>query len=318
MELTPLIKVKTFILESFYFFVLISFNSCSKEIPFPEYIGESPYVLISFVKCNEQIRGKFYRANDFNNKNNFNFAFYKATLSWDTVSVEIFSTTPDFEFGEIAKTDVTYTITIINNLDTISGTTIIPSFPTIIESEYTIGNLKNEYGDPVLETRVRIKSKAPSFHEIKYFYGDIYNLGNDYSEIDLFDLLPVTNKYINDEGYLDFNPFTLVFKSQQDSFVLIDLNFIATSVTYNGVKYLPHKGFVVVRSLSESYYKYVKTLIKHKYNQMSSQSSGSPEWDYYSIFKKGEPIEVYSNVRGGIGIVAGYSEKSERLTYVED
>lgn len=69
---------------------------------------------------------------------------------------------------------------------------------------------------------------------------------------------------------------------------------------------------IVLRTLSKEYYQYQKNLLKHFYNQGLIQLNTTE-----SIAKMqltGTPIDVYSNIKGGYGIFAGYSS----FTYMKD
>jgi hypothetical protein len=58
---------------------------------------------------------------------------------------------------------------------------------------------------------------------------------------------------------------------------------------------------ILLRNVSYNYYQYKRSLYQHLNNQNISR------YDIYDIFK-GDPMDLYSNVKNGLGIFAAYSQ----------
>jgi len=63
--------------------------------------------------------------------------------------------------------------------------------------------------------------------------------------------------------------------------------------------------FVSLRSISESYYNYIRKQIIYQYNLESNIFTGLPD-----------PVHMYSNITGGYGIFAGYSSDNKTINVV--
>lgn len=63
--------------------------------------------------------------------------------------------------------------------------------------------------------------------------------------------------------------------------------------------------FVSLRSISESYYNYIRKQIIYRYNLESNIFTGLPD-----------PVQMYSNITGGYGIFAGYSSDNKTINVV--
>lgn len=63
--------------------------------------------------------------------------------------------------------------------------------------------------------------------------------------------------------------------------------------------------FVSFRSISESYYNYIRKQIIYQYNLESNIFTGLPD-----------PVHMYSNITGGYGIFAGYSSDNKTINVV--
>ncbi len=106
---------------------------------------------------------------------------------------------------------------------------------------------------------------------------------------------------IKEEGNEDYYPRDLLFSDKLINGLKKEIKVNIYPPAYsspNGERaYLidPYYTFIVhFRSISENYYKYKKTLIRH----MACKDGG--------VFGC-EPVEMYSNIEGGLGIFAGYS-----------
>lgn len=111
---------------------------------------------------------------------------------------------------------------------------------------------------------------------------------------------------LTDEGLLDFKPKTLVFSNkrfigQKYSLKINFQNTLYLEDSYPQFKEL--KLIVHLRKVSKSYYKYKKQLTIHQSSLNSDFWSGTTE-----------PSTMYSNITGGYGIFAGYTQITDTIT----
>jgi len=66
------------------------------------------------------------------------------------------------------------------------------------------------------------------------------------------------------------------------------------------------------KTLSKEYYLFLKTWVKHRYNQNSDANINQP----FKLIFQGQPIEMYSNVVGGYGVFAGFNKTIVEFVYV--
>jgi len=144
-------------------------------------------------------------------------------------------------------------------------------------------------------------------------FNDIPNSNNYYEvyfwaqcdETNPDDFIPVHNynsasPIIINENLLDYEPQSILFSDQlfDGEEVGIPISFSYPCIDYNTGGNLETEFTVIVYFLSvtEEYYLYRKTLYKHLFSQHTDIWNGAIE-----------PINMYSNVRGGYGVLAGYS-----------
>jgi len=116
---------------------------------------------------------------------------------------------------------------------------------------------------------------------------------------------------IKNEQILEYEPKFLVFSSSlfTKQNINLEILFIHNSGTFKknlknvkGFNY-PHQLFYKFGTISENYYLYLKSLLKHKYNQNND------------IFLQiGDPVQMYTNIENGYGIFAGYNYETLLIT----
>jgi hypothetical protein len=169
---------------------------------------------------------------------------------------------------------------------------IIPE-KTILQSYiYTDSILIDEYGMILNELKLDFQDPSgPSFYEVELeakdgnsFMGIIYKNNSD----------PV----ITSTGLLDYNPQTLIFTDK-----MFDGKHCSVKIYFASDPWLEYKLKVSFRSVSESYYTYKAKQFAYLFSLHQDIFSGMSE-----------PINLYSNIRGGYGIFAGYSSDEKVIT----
>ncbi|WP_243636018.1 DUF4249 domain-containing protein [Hymenobacter edaphi] len=105
-----------------------------------------------------------------------------------------------------------------------------------------------------------------------------------------------------------FNPPSLVFSDQLFNGQRFELRaaFHPNGAgVRNGVPYAENP-YLVLRSVSRAYYRYRKSWTRHLYNQGTKGDTN----DLNQLLFLGDPSAMYTNVRGGYGVVVGYAKET--------
>lgn len=120
---------------------------------------------------------------------------------------------------------------------------------------------------------------------------------------------------VTNEGDWEYDPLTIFFSDELFNGKIHSFNctiaygsYISTSSgntisISNAVK----KGYTSLRNISYDYYKFRKSYTRHLYNS-GIQSDG-----IINLLYIGDPVDMYSNVNGGLGIIASYNEVTEKI-----
>lgn len=159
---------------------------------------------------------------------------------------------------------------------------------------------------------VHLKSQPQGFYEIAlYLVEGESNLPGYSTEPTP---LSTNSHYITREDYYPElsmvdgrHPESLLFRSTNEDLIAVDF-FYETSFSWNplrGYRFPEHTVYVKVRRVSEAYFNYKTTLYKQGY------AIGG---DF--LYGIAPPVTVQSNVNGGFGIFAAFSQ-SDTATHVE-
>lgn len=211
----------------------------------------------------------------------------------------------------------TDTLNYIDNTEYSGNYIIQPGDQLKIEAKYSNGDMLSS-SDSVPE-RVRIvsanfkQSVYTSQYETTYgkaelTFLDPKNLRNFYELIFLFDSIYINtfkihNGFINIDIENDpYNPPSILFN---DDF----FNGSETSLEILLASSQPPT--IILRNCSEEYFLYKNSLYTHLDSQNSNRD------DLYNLFK-GDPVQLYSNIKGGLGIFASYTEHSMKCNLIEN
>jgi len=157
--------------------------------------------------------------------------------------------------------------------------------------------------------------------EKNYYELIFYTKRITYDHWDLQDSVTIINNYnevktddpiIKAEGDMDYKPSSIFFsdelfngKSQKMTF---NIYTYGGGILY-GVTDFDSKADKIaeLRSISFSYYQYLKKWTRHLYNQGISLSIQDSE-ELRNFLFTGEPVNMFSNVQGGNGVFAGFSK----------
>ena len=152
----------------------------------------------------------------------------------------------------------------------------------IDEDGFIINELKLDFQD----------SAGPSFYEVQL--SAKYIIDNNYTSIWF---KKNSDPIITSTGLLDYNPKTLIFTDK-----MFDGKHCSVKIYFATQAYADYNLTITFRSVSESYYKYKERQYAFLFSLENDIFSGMSE-----------PINLYSNVRGGYGIFAGYSSDERTI-----
>lgn len=154
--------------------------------------------------------------------------------------------------------------------------------------------------------KVGFDSEGYEFSEITIEVVDINPVAGDYYELSVVSShsqLGLVKNYvwsndviITDEGDADFYYYNLLFSDKLFNGQRVILK------CFIGYDDSDEEAYVCLRSISPSYYRYKKSIMRHFANQEGDVWTGS-----------GNPVNVYSNVEGGYGIFAGFQEDTDTI-----
>jgi len=168
--------------------------------------------------------------------------------------------------------------------------------------------MMDDNNHPVMQFEIRFTDKpGPNFYELsiiaQYYVAGFQNR------------YPVWFNYISDpvlvsNGLLDYYPESLVFADEliEGKVATIKANYSIQTGEIPLIDGGPEYGytlFVSLRSVSESYYDYIRKQIIYQYSLESNIFTGLPD-----------PVHTYSNITGGYGIFAGYSSDNKPISVV--
>jgi len=129
-----------------------------------------------------------------------------------------------------------------------------------------------------------------------YFNSDDVVFGNT-SESGIFD--NSANNYYNvfSDDMLDGKSYSLKLSANFYSYLYFDITPSKTEKLYEPVTVIKNELIIELQSISKSYYLYLKT-----------RDASSTFVDFFS-----EPIQIFSNIQGGIGIFGSYNTASFKI-----
>ncbi len=153
---------------------------------------------------------------------------------------------------------------------------------------------------------------ADEFFEVKWFYIDCQN---DTCRTDYFFLSVNQDPIIVAEGILEHNPATLIFSDKlfPEQRHVIFIQFMNSGPV--GVRKiidlenLSRGGYFRVSSISENAYRFKKSLIQYNSNLNTHERLD----DIKALYFGSEPTTLYSNVKGGKGIVMAVNDQYIRV-----
>lgn len=188
----------------------------------------------------------------------------------------------------LAETNKNYALeVIVPGMETVFCEDIIPEKTLLQGYVCTDSVLIDEDGFIINELKLDFQDSAgPSFYEVQLSAN--YIIDNNYTSIWF---MKNSDPIITSTGLLDYNPKTLIFTDK-----LFDGKHCSAKIYFATQAYADYNLKITFRSVSESYYKYKERQYAYLFSLENDIFSGMSD-----------PINLYSNIKGGYGIFAGYS-----------
>jgi hypothetical protein len=190
----------------------------------------------------------------------------------------------------------TVRIEVISN-GKMSGETIIPAPAYVTNTSYVCSTyyhaLDQEYHG-TLTFSIEDDPETENYYEMLIYTRSKSGAENYYYSYKVSDYyIFKPDIIIQNEGDWDFKPTTLFFSDNLFSGKTGNFNFTIVGVRSN--------GYITLRSISKEYYYYRKYYTRHAYNaQLNSDG-------IRNLLFTGEPLDMYTNIQGGLGVCAAYS-----------
>jgi hypothetical protein len=201
--------------------------------------------------------------------------------------------------------------------DTIVSSTYIPNIANLEYAQinyptgYDAGN-QEYFGS--LTFAIKDNPTIENFYEVVIYTIDTNYFNNTYSYsfFNNYNNILIPDEIVKNEGDWDFKPTSVFFSDELFNGEFKDFNFQITTPyeTLNGSQQeslLSKKGFIQLRSISKQYYLYRKYYTRHAYNSTINDDN------IQNMLFIGEPLDMYSNVTKGLGVVASYSSTIKKI-----
>jgi hypothetical protein len=210
-----------------------------------------------------------------------------------------------------------YKIEVIKDSEKLTGSSTVPGstplnepkleFPTgydAVNQQY-FGELTFTIDDdPVVENFYEVIIYTKTYNDLTNTYR--YSYKND----PFYVLVP--DKIVQNEGDWDYSPTSIFFS---DKLFNGKKQHLAFSITPGGYSHvddvwitdMEKDGYILLRSISKEYYMYRKYYTRHSYNA-NIHSDG-----IQNLLFTGEPLDMYTNITGGLGVVAAFSSTTSKI-----
>jgi len=196
----------------------------------------------------------------------------------------------------------------VPDMESVSSEDIIPE-KTLIESYvHRDSIMMDDNNHPVMQLELEFTDEpGPDFYELSVI-ADYYVAGFNYRHSVGFKYS--TDPVLVSTGLLDYYAESIVFTDElfDGEQTSIKANYWIQTGEMPLIGEGPEYGyilFVSLRSISESYYNYIRKQIIYQYSLESNIFTGLPD-----------PVHMYSNITGGYGIFAGYSSDNKTINVV--
>jgi hypothetical protein len=300
----PFFKILIFIV------ILTSFQSCTKVIEIDLPPADSKIVVNSLFTDGKQIKVHLSKSisvldNSIPECNDATIILLKDNVITDTLFLN-----GGYYYSHVkAERGKKYSLVITApEMDSVTCNDVIPE-KTILQN-YSLNDsvMINEDGFSITTFELNfIDQPGPNYYEIS-MVAEYPSYGGSVSKRNVT-FEKNSDPVLTSTGLLDYRPQTLIFSDY-----LFDEKSYSLKVNYsiyadipkigNGPSY-GYKLYVSFRAVSESYYKYKEKQIVYLFGLDPDIFSGTSE-----------PVQLFSNIKGGYGIFAGYSSDDKTIDVI--
>lgn len=224
-----------------------------------------------------------------------------------------------FSMNYIPKIEKEYKIEVlVPGFDKVSAVSSIPAnaFVSDFTCKLLPGFSPDGWGHQNSEVKLVFKDsyEYENFYELHFVFGadankTVWGLENSPMTAYMKDLSIIT------DSDLDYQPNQYYFTDR-----LFNGLIKTVELSYLGGKEYTNEGFVykpfqaIFKSVSSEYYQFRKSWTIHQFNKNGNTQNLN---DPMTLFFLGDPVKMYSNINGGLGIFAGYNRQFIPLNYIE-
>ena len=295
------------------FIISIVIVSCQREFDYSQQLGETKANVICFLEANKPINlhlsyNKFafelYQNNDLFSIKNADVYIYEENILIEKLKYKDTLNESGWYSGKfIVQKNKHYQLKIIipNYNDTIYSETFIPE-PVHIDSIF-FSSIQQT--DDEIEIPTKIIFSDPSFQknyynlitEKKDIVNNSYRYSNCYykSQDPVFEMKQngqfyYTQNIVNKKGIFSDS----LFNGQQYA---LNITYLPQDIQFKSINYM------ILQTISKEYFMFFK------YSFLQYKNSSNPLT---------EPVQIYSNIKNGTGIFAGYSSYSDTITITKE
>ena len=296
------------------------FTSCVKDLPIQQQKLEAIPVLTSFLNPDSLVAVHLYFSTSIADKD---FPFIEnATIA--LYEEEQFIENLEYRGKGRYESKNSYpirgkTYKIVGEIPqygTITGADQIPDFNVNVETEYNEQAYTDEYGDflPSLKLTIRdFNENQRDFYDVLWIQKEDNTPEDNYRyRFEMTRADPI----ITAENIIEYDPHTIPFSDELFDGQIAHLEIVYTSIAHLGFGQdapLPHVyaagTYLHFRKISHNHYQFLKSWYRHLFNQATETRASY----YQTLLFSEEPIELYSNIENGLGIVAAFQGKFIKL-----
>jgi len=218
---------------------------------------------------------------------------------------------PQIYSSTYPKEGSTYELTVSIDAATVIASTAIPAKVLLSKADYRYSDVTSQNFDRLTEATIVWNDPAGMDN-----YYELQILDRNMKVLSFFQFDQIDDPVIQQESNLDYAPSSFVFSDKQ-----FDGKSCTLSLRFadGGSPTRPDTAYVILRSVSKEYYHFKKSWHKHIFLQRTSIG-----WDgdlnftnIYSLLFEGDPVPLFTNVKQGLGIFAGYTEDIRKFRFAE-
>ncbi len=282
-----------FLFYTLFLFIFLASNSCTREvtIDIPEH---APKPVLNCLFANDSIfkvhpgmsssiLGEPLLITDGEEIKLYGNNTFLESLIWEN-GAYVSSTT--------AQANVQYQIEWEKDGNKITSSDYIPEPSPIESASYRDSAGIDEFGDKYSECTIVFTDnpQQTNYYEISL----LINYTRDGEIIPYRPSVFSSDPIVKAEGLDEFEPLSIIFSDEMinGNTYELKLNYFTYILDENS----QYSLIVKFRSVTENYYNYSKSLLKHRFYQESNIWNGF-----------GSPVPMFTNIEGGYGIFAGYA-----------